>query len=909
MKTVPLRFCLGTVLALLLLQPGCALVRSGGLRPVKVQCDGQAGSLGVGGAPRLSWVLESNHRAATQSAYQVQVASSASALRQGNPDLWDSGRISSSQSTLVPYSGQPLKSHAWYFWRVRVWDEQGHSSAWSEVSRWATGILQPDEWRGAWLAGRQSGTNTDAPSFWFRRTFELTQQHPATALCSIASVGYHELYVNGAKVGDDVMAPAISDLGKRALYVTRDIGPYLRPGANTIAVWLGQGWAGHTGKSWYAGSSLDWSREPRFVLQARIQDGERDVQLASGADWKCHPANTDSSYPPGQHNLGGELQDDGAFVSGWNTPGLDDSAWPPAVAHATSLKISPQVVECNRITEELHAIAVRETKPGVYQADMGRHFSGWIELKAEGPPGSCIEILMSEHEEQPSSYGQQNRLILGPEGRGTFRNHFKHQSGRWITIKGLSAPLQGTQLKGYAISTGYERIGQFSCSSEFYNRLYETVLWSFRQISLGGYVVDCPHRERMGYGDGINTVQGAMLAFDTRQFFTKWSRDWSDVQQPDGNMPFTAPTYNGGGGPMWSSTLVHLPWLTYLYYGDSRAMEENYPAIRRWMAFLASNCQSNVLQWFAGPKNIVQPKWSFLGDWVYPGHQQAPNGHDRESLFMNNCYYLYTLRTAARIAQELGQGADAAQYCKHADAAAIAIHEAFWDPQARSYPGDRQTTPASALFADLPPAEVRPVVAAQLEQRILKKRHLDTGILGTYFMLEALTAAQRSDLVDVVASAQDSPGWGSMMAQGATCIWEQWDGGNSRCHSSYLSIGAWFIKGILGVRPDPEQPGFRHFIVSPGLYEKLDHASGQCHTLYGPIACAWKKQGSRFALELTVPANTTATIFLPAGDSAGITESGKPLAKADGVVLVRMEGGCAVLAAGSGRYRFEAPMP
>jgi alpha-L-rhamnosidase len=473
----------------------------------------------------------------------------------------------------------------------------------------------------------------------------------------------------------------------------------------------------------------------------------------------------------------------------------------------------------------------------------------------------------------------------------------------------LGAPLQTNQLKGYSISTGTERIGQFSCSNELYNRIYETVLWTFRQISLGGYVVDCPHRERMGYGDGINTVEGAMLAFDTDRFFTKWARDWSDVQQPDGSMPFTAPTYNGGGGPMWSSTLVHLPWLTYLHFGDSRAMEENYPAIRRWMDFLSANCKSNVLQWFPGPSNIVQPEWSFLGDWVYPGHQQAPNGHDRESLFMNNCYYLYTLKIAGRIAQELDHAEDARHFQNQAAAAATAIHAAFWDPQTKSYPGDRQTTPASALFSGLPPADVRPLVQSQLEARILKKHHLDTGILGTYFMIEALTAEDRCDLMDCVANTTEKPGWGAMLAQGATCIWEQWDGGNSRCHSSYLSIGAWFIKGILGIRPDPDKPGFQHFIIKPGLYEKLGYASGECKTFYGKIACAWKKEAGHFTLDLEIPVNSSATIFLPSSDSTTITESGQPLTRVAGVKLLRVEGDRAVLAAGSGSYRFVSLLP
>jgi len=886
----------------------CPWVRGESLRPVKVLCENQASPLGRDSAPRLGWMLECDQRAESQTGYQVQVASSEAGLKDGNPDMWDSGKISSSQSAMISYAGKPLQSQTWYYWHVRVWDSHDSRSGWSKPGRWATGVLHPEEWDSAWIANSNSGQSNEGASCWFRYTFVLDKIRADSALCSIASVGYHELYVNGRKVGDDVMAPAISDLGKRALYVTRDILPYLHTGKNTIGVWLGHGWAGHSGKSWYSASTLNWPTEPRFLLQAQIQQGPQAVKLVSGPNWKCHPANTDSSSS-GFRNLGGESQDDRAYISGWNKEMFDDSGWPAAAVETNSLEISPQVTECNRIMEELHPVTIREKSPGVYQADMGRHFSGWIELAAKGAPGSRIEISMSEREDQTSSYGQTNLLVLGPQGQGTFRNRFKHQSGRWITVQGLSAPLRADDLKGYAISTDTERIGRFRCSNELLNRIYETVLWTFRQISLGGYVVDCPHRERMGYGDSINAVEGAMLAFDTERFFTKWSRDWSDVQQSDGSMPFTAPTYNGGGGPMWSSTLVHLPWLTYLYFGDPQAMKENYPAIRRWMDYQGTQSQSHVLQWFPGPTNLVQPEWSFLGDWVYPGHRQAPNGHDRETLFMNNCYYLHTLKIAARIARELGHAEDAERFQNQAASAAAAIHLAFWDPQTKSYPGERETTPASALFADLPPDDLRPLVEAQLEDRILKKQHLDTGILGTYFMIEALTSEDRPDLVDVVADTTEAPGWGAMLAHGATCIWEQWDGDNSRCHSSYLSIGAWFIKGILGLRPDPERPGFRHFMVKPGLYEKLTFASGEHDTPYGKITCSWKKAANRFALDLQIPVNTSATIYLPSADSTPITESAKPLTKANGVRLLRMEKGRAVLEAGSGTYHFGSILP
>jgi hypothetical protein len=906
-----LRRCfIGSVLAGLLLGLGCATGNhdGDGLRVTELRCDHEPNPLGTGESPCLGWELQSGHRGTFQSAYQIQVAGSRLYLSNG-ADVWNSGKVRCGESAAVPYAGKPLQSHRNYYWRVRVWNQDGLASPWSQTGQWTTGILRQKEWTGAWISGREDGTYSNAPSFWFRKSFDMGDLQMMTALCSIASVGYHELYVNGKKVGSDVMAPALSDLSKRALYVTRDIAPYLRKGRNTIAVWLGEGWAGHSGKMWYAQADLGWSREPRFLLQADIHTDKLHLQIASGHDWKCHEASTDSNYPIGFHNLGGELQDDGRYLPGWDAPEFDDSVWHTAIECATSLEVTPQIVQCNQIYEEFQPVAIHEVQGGVYQADMGREFAGWIELQAEAPPGTQVAILTSERQDQASSYGQENRWIIGPEGRGKFCNHFKHQAGRWITVKGLKSPLQAAQLRGFAITTGYERTGHFTCSSEFYNRLYETVLWTFRQLTLDGYLVDCPHRERMGYGDGINAVQSAMSSFGAAPFFTKWSRDWSDVQQPDGNMPFTAPTYNGGGGPMWSSTLVHLPWLTYLYYGDPWPMRDNYPAIRRWMSYLESKCSNHILQWFPGPANIVQPEWSFLGDWVYPGHQQAPNGHERETLFVNNCYYLRTLKTAARIAKAIGQEEEARRYESEAQAAAKAIHEEFWDPKVQSYPGQRQTTPASALSADLPPSEIRPLVEAQLEDRIRQKGHLDTGILGTYFMIEALMAQDRNDLVDLVARRQDYPGWGWMLAQGGTCIWEQWDGNNSRCHSSFLSIGDWFIRGILGIRPDPDAPGFRHFFLEPGVCGNLTYTTGEVDTAYGKIAGAWRIKDGKIALDVQVPANTTATVILPTHDAKYITESGQSIQRVKGVKLLRSNTRQATLEVVSGSYHLTSPMP
>jgi hypothetical protein len=459
-------------------------------------------------------------------------------------------------------------------------------------------------------------------------------------------------------------------------------------------------------------------------------------------------------------------------------------------------------------------------------------------------------------------------------------------------------------IRGYLITTACPRVGRFECSNALLNRLYETTIWTFRSLSLGGYTVDCPHRERMGYGgDAHATMETAMLNIGVGAFYSKWLQDWRDVQRPNGDLPYTAPTYWGGGGPAWSGICVTLPWQVYLHYGDRRILEISYPTMQRWIAFLQTKTKGDLLEKWGDI-------WDFLGDWVPPGRGQNPGERvdERSTLLFNNCYYLDNVTTVAKVAEVLGKSEDAAAYRKQAAAIAQAAHKEFFHPESHTYACGEQLYEALPLLVGLTPTSLVPAVLSRLEQEIVvkKKGHVDTGIHGTYYLIKLLMKQNRNDLIFQMASQKTYPGWGHMLEQGATTLWEQWDGLNSLLHSSFVSIGIWFIEGISGIELDASQPGYKHFLIRPAIVGDLTWARGEYDSLYGKIVSDWKLSDGWLTMTVDVPANTSATILVPTDDPASITESGRPAAQAPGVLSVSTTEHAAACEVVSGHYVFRA---
>ncbi|UCD51539.1 MAG: family 78 glycoside hydrolase catalytic domain [Phycisphaerales bacterium] len=896
-----------------------------------LRCEYLHNPLGIDVAqPRLSWKLiaiDNKARGQRQSAYQVLVASSRALLDSDKGDLWDSGTVASDQSVHVVYEGKSLTSGMACFWKVRVKDEAGVVSAWSASARWTMGLLDKGDWHAKWIGtdkifeGKEGWPPPDneVPDPWLRKSFTPTAK-PERATIYIASVGYHELYVNGKKVDDTVLAPSVVNYRKRARYVTYEIGDHLKEGRNVIGLWLGVSWSIYPQYK-----TPDKPQTPIVLAQAEIKlPGGKTTRIVTDDSWRTHPSPNTLLGVWNFMHFGGELYDANKEVPDWCAADFDDSQWDFATVYSPALKLSAEMVEPNRRIREIKAVAIGETRPGVYRVDLGVNMTGFFEMDVRGEPGDVIEMKFSEQSKAEMTHRLHSKYVIGPSGKGTFRNRFNYFTGQWVTIEGLKYQPRLDDIRAYLVRTDYAEAASFTCSNELLNWIYRTTLLTFEDLSLGGYVVDCAHRERMGYGgDAHATTECGLNHYSLGAFYTKWSQDWRDVQGGEsawgtgaeeavtkdtiesGNLPYTAPTYWGGGGPGWSGYCVTLPWEMYERYGDTRILKVNFQTIQRWLAFLETKAKDDMLVRWGG-------QWDFLGDWLWPG-AKGVNGDTIETLFFNNCYWIFNLQTAAKIADVIGEKDAATQYRARADEVRRAVHAKFFKPEDNSYVNGFQGYLAIALLVDLPPRELRQAVWDRLEKEILvvRKGHIHAGITGGAFLFKTLLGADRQDLLFAMASKDTYPSWGLMRRNGLTAIAESWVMDNSLCHSSYLYVGTWFIEGLAGIKSDLDRPGFQHFIIKPGVIDDPSMKWVKAHhdSIYGRIVSDWRLDDDRLlTLKVAVPPNTIATLCLPTADDKTITESGDELANAKGLRHQRTEDGHAIIELTAGQYEFKSSL-
>lgn len=837
---------------------GMAQLFAASVAPVDLRCEYLTNPLGIDvGQPRLSWRLDATHPAKhgqRQTAYQILVASTAQLLEKNNADVWDSGKVPADESVNIPYRGNLLLSGKSYYWKVRVADEAGRWTAWSQPAGWSMGLLDKTDWKARWI-GVGGG-----PDPWLRKSFDLDQA-PEHAVIYVASIGYHELYVNGRKVGNDVLAPSVTDHRKRARYVTYDITPYLKAGKNAIALWLGVSWS-----IFPAYQTDDKPAAPIVMAQADIcLRGDKTVQVVTDGSWKTHDSPNTLIGTWDAHHFGGERYDAGKEMPGWNEAGFDDSAWQPAATFTPNLIISAEKTEPNTLHSEIRPVSIAEPEPGVYRVDMGKNYTGWFQLAFEAPAGTEVKFEFSESENAASSFGIHSIYRVGKSGKGVFCNRFNYITGRWVRITGLKHKPTPEDIKAWLIRTDYKRAGGFECDLEPLNEIYRTTLWTFENLSLGNYVVDCPHRERRGYGgDALATTRPALSNYQMGAFYSKWMEDFRDVQGADGDIPHTAPTYLGGGGPSWSGFCVVLPYEMYRWYGDKRILEASFPTIERWLAFMETHSKDNMLVRWGG-------KWSFLGDWLWPNAWDERRvvekkglalGDTRETLFFNNCIWIHNLDLAARIAGILGNTEKAAAYRLRAGQIRKSVHREFFNQADNSYVNGFQAYLATALAADVPPAGLRDKVWQRLEHeiKVVRNGHFWGGITAGSYLFYELLDSHRDDLIYQMAMQEDYPGWLNMIRKGPGTFFEDWRCSGTSLHSSYLYVGSWFVEGLGGIRR-PEA-GFKHFVIEPWIDPAAGPKEVNAHydSMYGRIVSHWKKTDNGVEITVVVPPNTTATL-------------------------------------------------
>jgi len=912
MKAMTMRLgttCLLALAALLLTASAGTAARTS-MRVTGLQCEYLVNPRGIDTPrPRLRWVHESRERAQRQTAYQVLAASTEAGLDEEQGDLWDSGKVVSDQSAQVVFGGEPLPAGQACWWKVRVWDQDGRASSWSRPAYWERGLPTPADWGGRWIARTAETSAQPAPLL--RREFSIDGKVRRARLY-LCGLGYHEARLNGAKVGDHVLDPGYTRYDRRALYVTHDVTDQLRQGQNALGVMLGNGWYNvHTVAVWYF-DKAPWRAAPKLLAELRVEyDDGRTETIVTDEQWKTAPGPVvwDSIYA-------GESYDARQEKPGWDRPGYNDGAWEAArVVSPPAGVLSAQQMEPIRVTQTLRPVKLTEPKPGVYLFDMGQNLSGRARLQISGPAGTEVTLKYGEKllpdgtldqreiavhirpfgaPERPAGAPQPrfqtDTYTLKGRGTETWEPRFTYHGFQYVQVTGLPRKPSLDTVHARVTHTDVRSAGEFACSNPLLNRIQHATRWAFLS-NLASIPTDCPHREKNGWtGDAHLAAEQAIYNFHPAAAYTKWIQDVAEAMRPSGELPGIVPSsgwgYDWGNGPAWDSAFLLIPWYLYEYYGDTRILERHYDQMRQYVDYLTSRSQNGIV-------NIG------LGDWVPPG-PTAPVE------VTSTGYYYEDARIVARAADLLGKKDDAAKYTALAERIRAAFNERFFKAETGLYSNGTQTALATALNWNLTPELHRRRVVRNLIMDVQKKGgHLDTGILGTKYLLNVLLDNGRPDVAYRVASQTTYPSWGHWIERGATTLWETWNGADSQNHIMFGDVSAWFYRALAGIRP--AAPGFKRIRIQPQPVGDLTWARGAYDSIHGRIVSEWRLEDGRFDLTVTIPANTTAVVYVPAESAASVTEGDGPADRAKGVRFQRQEGGSAVFEIGSGTYRFSAP--
>lgn len=859
--------------------------------------------------PKLSWELRSHKRGQYQTAYQIIVSSSLKELDKNQGNLWDTGKVNSNQSIHIPYGGRRLFSRQGCYWKVRIWDQEGKCSLWSRPGYWEMGILNTTDWQGRWITLHRDPVNLEGskdkcPAPILRCTFTLDKNIKKVRIY-ICGLGYYELYVNGHKVGDEVLAPSFTRYDKRVLYQTFDVKEALLKGKNAVGVLLGNGWYNCFTEEVWNFQQAPWRSHPKLLFQMHVEfeDGEEQI-IASDTNWRgaTGPIVFDSLR-------NGEIYDARLETYGWAEPDYNDRDWEKAIlTHSPGGILQSQQMTPIRMTETITPVSLKEVKKGVWLYDLGQNISGWAKIRVSGSAGDEIVLRYAENLGEDgdidtsnidmyikSGEFQTDRYILKGEGVEEWEPRFTYHGFRYIQLTGFPGTPTIDNLQGRVVHTDFETRGKFECSNELFNTIQNCARWS-TLTNYHGIPTDCPHREKNGWtGDAQISAEQTLLNFDPATAYAKWLNDFTDVQRQSGQLPGIIPTggwgYNWGSGPAWDSALILIPWYIYLYYGDLTILQSMYGSMKRYVDFMTSMSIDYIVDFG-------------LGDWCPP---------QRKEYFHNSCptvitdtaYYYIDAYILSKTASLLGKHQDANCYEILANNIRKSFREKFIDIERGKVMGNSQTALSCVLYQSLVDGEEASKILKSLIGEIDQyDYHLDCGILGTKYIMHALTEYGRADLAYTIANQTTYPSWGYCIAQGATTLWENWEGTGSRNHHMFGDISSWFYKGLAGINPDPEKPGFKNIIIKPNPVGDLSWVKAWHQSMYGRIVCNWTVDKNKFNLYIDIPVNSTTTVFLPAKGLDDIMENGKPIAECEDINIIDVYAKCVILSVGSGSYEF-----
>ena len=829
-----------------------------------------------------------------------------------------------------------MASSRQYFWKVRVWDKDGKASQYSAVSTWTMGLLFEREWKAKWIgavdksvtgvpAGRNYNISNITPgdkAKWenispmadagilLRKEVPLDKE-VVRAVAYICGLGQYEFYVNGSRIGDYVLDPGWTDYQKRCLYTAYEVTENVKKGVNAFGVMLGNGMYNVIGRRYYKFKGS--FGPPKVILQVELEfaDGS-STRIVTDSSWRW-------SLSPVTYNciFGGEGYNSGLEQTGWDNAGFDESAWQQAkIVQGPGGKLTSVAAPPIKVIKVLRPTNVTEPAPGVYVYDLGQNFSGWPKIAVKGPAGAGVKIVPGELLDEQGMVTQKGSggpcfftYTLRGNGTELWHPRFMYYGFRYVQVEGGTRDSNEAQagkplivdVEGDFTHCSAEAVGRFSCSNELFNQIHKLIKMAVRS-NLQSVLTDCPHREKIGWLEVSHLMGPAiMFNYDVQSFYRKIINDMRDAQLQNGLVPNIAPDYMFSSGTFreavtWGSASVISPWYVYQRYGDRKLLADHYDMMKRYVDYLTAN---------RAQEHIVS---QCLGDWC-DYNEEGAYGWPRNTPvpLVATAIYYYDITILEKIAALLGKTRDAERYSDLACDVRSAFNKEFFHADANCYATGSQTSNAMPLVLGLVPEDRADAVLENLIADVrVHNNHLTVGEVGLRFLLLALANGKRSDVIFDMASRTDPPSYGFQVKQGATALTEMWDPrtGFSQNHCMMGHIEEWFFQGLGGIGFDPAVPAYKKIIIKPQVVGDITWVETSYKSVHGQIVSNWQRSDGRLVMNVSIPANTTATVYVPTCRADAVTESGQHSDRSPHVRFLRIEDGAAVFETGSGKYRF-----
>lgn len=860
-----------------------------------------ANPLGIGTAkPMFTWQLSSEKRNTVQTAYEIKLAS-------GDAAVWSSGKVTSPQSVAVVYGGSPLQSGKKYNLQVRVWDNNGNVSEWSAPAPFQTGLLQASDWKAAWVVPGYKEDLAMRPSPLFRKEFSLNKP-VASATAYVTCHGLYEAHLNGKRIGDAYLTPGWTSYRNRLQYQTYDVTDLLKQGPNAIGVALGNGW--YRGIIGFANNVNVYGKDIALLMQVDVvySDGNKE-SIATDGSWKSSTGEIQYAEIYNGETINASME-----KKGWLLPGYDDKSWSGvSVANFSLNNLVATQNEAVRKHETFQPVKIFTTPKGEKVIDFGQNLVGWLTLKVKGSKGDTIHVSHAEVLDKEGNFYTDNlrqakaedNYILSGNGEETFEPHFTWHGFRYAKIEGYPGDLKPENFTAVTLYSDMPMTGSFQTSNALLNRLQHNIQWGQKGNFLD-VPTDCPQRdERLGWtGDAQAFSRTASFNMKVDAFFTKWLQDLT-ADQDKGSVPFVVPNVLGSvtSSAGWADAATIIPWNMYLAYGDKALLQQQYPSMKAYVESIRRIAKKDL--WNSG---------FHFGDWLFyrPLDDNDGRAAVTDKYLIAQCFYAHSIQLLLNAANVLDKKEDIQFYTSLLQRIKAAFVKEYMTKSGRLV-SSTQTAYVLALQFDMLPETERKNAAERLVDNIKSYGyHLTTGFLGTPYICHVLTRYGHDDVAYKLLLQDTYPSWLYPVKMGATTIWERWDGMrpdssfqtpgmNSFNHYAYGAIGDWMYRVMVGLDTKEEAPGYKQSIVKPHIGGGLTGASASLETNYGLLSNEWKIEGEDIAMNVQVPVNTTATVYLPAKSINDVTEGNDKLAAQN---VSGNENGYLVTKLGSGSYRF-----